>query len=68
MMAMADRILQLDELYDAVVNGVAPSHSGEWAMATLEICLAVLQSAREGKSVGLEHQVGFLRQRTEVAP
>ena len=43
----------IDELYDAVVNGIAPKHSGEWAMATLEVCLAMLQSSRESREVEL---------------
>jgi phthalate 4,5-cis-dihydrodiol dehydrogenase len=41
----------IDELYGAVVEGRAPLHSGEWAMATLEVCLAMLRSSREGKEV-----------------
>jgi hypothetical protein len=28
-------------------------------MATLEVCLAILQSAREGRDVMLAHQVGL---------
>jgi phthalate 4,5-cis-dihydrodiol dehydrogenase len=48
----------IDELYDALVHGRAPVHSGEWAMATMEICLAMLRSARENKDIMLEHQVG----------
>jgi phthalate 4,5-cis-dihydrodiol dehydrogenase len=31
----------IDELYAAVVEGRAPLHSGEWAMATIEVCLAI---------------------------
>jgi phthalate 4,5-cis-dihydrodiol dehydrogenase len=46
----------IDELYDAVVNGKPPLHSGEWAMATLEICLAMLQSSHEGREIVLKHQ------------
>jgi phthalate 4,5-cis-dihydrodiol dehydrogenase len=45
------RVEVIDELYGAVVEGRAPLHSGEWAMATLEACLAMLRSAREGKEV-----------------
>jgi phthalate 4,5-cis-dihydrodiol dehydrogenase len=41
----------IDELYGAVVNGRAPLHSGEWALATLEVCLAILRSAREQQEV-----------------
>jgi phthalate 4,5-cis-dihydrodiol dehydrogenase len=49
----------IDELYQAVVNGVAPLHDGAWAMATLEAVLAILTSAREGRDVMLTHQVGL---------
>jgi phthalate 4,5-cis-dihydrodiol dehydrogenase len=47
----------IDELYDAVVHGRAPLHGGEWALATTEACLALLQSAREGREIVLQHQV-----------
>lgn len=47
----------IDELYDVVVNGAPPLHTGEWATATLEVCLAILRSAAEGREVTLQHQV-----------
>jgi phthalate 4,5-cis-dihydrodiol dehydrogenase len=47
------RVEVIDELYDAVVNGIAPTHGGEWAMATLEVCLAILQSSRENREIRL---------------
>jgi phthalate 4,5-cis-dihydrodiol dehydrogenase len=47
----------IDELYDAVVHGRAPLHSGEWARATMEVCLAILQSSREQREIALSHQV-----------
>ena len=47
----------IDELYDAIVHGRAPLHDGKWAMATLEACLAVLQSAREQREITLTRQV-----------
>jgi phthalate 4,5-cis-dihydrodiol dehydrogenase len=47
----------IDELYGAVVSGLAPLHDGAWAMATLEVVLAILRSAREAHDVALEHQV-----------
>ena len=50
------RVEVIDELYDAVVNGIAPHHDGHWAMATLEVCLAMLKSSREGREIGLEPQ------------
>jgi len=48
----------IDEFYAAVVDGKPPLHDGAWARATLEVCLAMLQSAREGRDVPLRHQVG----------
>ena len=48
----------IDELYGALVEGIAPRHSGEWAMATLEICLAMLHSSRESREIGLRLQGG----------
>ncbi len=46
----------IDELHAAVVEGRPPLHDGAWAMATLEVCLAMLRSAREGREVTLQHQ------------
>lgn len=51
----------IDELYEAVVDGRPPLHSGEWAMATLEVCLAILTSAAEQREVRLHHQTGIAR-------
>ena len=47
----------IDELHGAVVHGRPPLHSGEWALATMEVCLAMLQSSREARDVTLRHQV-----------
>jgi phthalate 4,5-cis-dihydrodiol dehydrogenase len=47
------RVEVIDELYAAVVEGRAPLHDGEWAMATLQVCLAILDSARTGKEIRL---------------
>jgi phthalate 4,5-cis-dihydrodiol dehydrogenase len=47
----------IDELYGTVVNNAPALHDGAWAMATLEVCLAMLQSSREGRDVALTHQV-----------
>ena len=49
----------IDELYDAVVLGRPPLHTGEWGMATVEVCLAMLQSSRSGREVFLKHQVAL---------
>ena len=43
----------IDELYGAVVEGREPLHSGESAMATLQVCLAILESSRQGKEIVL---------------
>jgi phthalate 4,5-cis-dihydrodiol dehydrogenase len=48
----------IDEFCDAIVHGRAPLHSGEWSLATMEVCLAMLRSAREQREIALEHQVG----------
>jgi len=47
------RIEVIDELYDAVVHGKPPRHDGEWAAATLEVCLAILRSGRESREMPL---------------
>src|SRR5260221_696974 len=46
----------IDELYGAVVDGRPPLHDGAWSMATLEVCLAILASARARKEVPLSLQ------------
>jgi phthalate 4,5-cis-dihydrodiol dehydrogenase len=50
------RVAVIDELYDAVVLGRPPLHDGAWSMATLEVCLAMLQSSREQREIALRHQ------------
>ena len=47
----------IDELFGAIRHGVAPLHDGPWAMATLEVLLAILRSARDSRDVGLSYQV-----------
>ena len=48
------------ELYQAVAKGVPPAHGGRWGKANLEVCLAVLESARERREVFLSHQTATL--------
>jgi phthalate 4,5-cis-dihydrodiol dehydrogenase len=55
----APRAEVIDELYRAIVHGEAPLHDGVWATATLEVVLAILRSAREGRDVVLSHQVAL---------
>ncbi|MDB5595064.1 MAG: 4,5-dihydroxyphthalate dehydrogenase [Hyphomicrobiales bacterium] len=51
----------MDELVAAVLDGTPPLHSGEWSMATMEVCLAILRSAAENREITLEHQVGLVQ-------
>ncbi|HZZ94256.1 MAG TPA: Gfo/Idh/MocA family oxidoreductase [Usitatibacter sp.] len=48
----------IDELYAAVIGNAPPLHDGRWGRASLEVCLGILQSAREAREIALEHQVG----------
>ena len=47
----------IDELCDAVAGVRSPLHGGRWGRATLEVCLAMLESTRTGREVMLRHQV-----------
>lgn len=51
----------LDELCDAALDGKPPLHDGAWGMATMEVCLAMLQSARNGHEVELVEPAGSAR-------
>lgn len=51
------RQAEVKELYEAVVNNRPLFHDGRWGEATLEVCLCVLQSARERKEIYMSHQV-----------
>jgi phthalate 4,5-cis-dihydrodiol dehydrogenase len=47
----------IDEFHAAIIAGKPPLHSGEWGLATMEVCFAMMQSAREGREIPLNHQV-----------
>jgi predicted dehydrogenase len=51
------REAEVEELYDAVVHGRPVFHDGRWGAATLEVCLAMLESAEQRKEIFLSHQV-----------
>lgn len=51
------RSMAVDELYQAIVHGRPVLHDGQWGKATLEVCLAILESARSRREVSLAHQV-----------
>jgi phthalate 4,5-cis-dihydrodiol dehydrogenase len=50
----------IDELYFAVTAERPVVHDGRWAKATMEVCLAMLQSSREHREIQLSHQVPTL--------
>lgn len=47
---------ELRQLHAAITRGEPISHDGRWGMATLEVCTAILQSARERREIQLTHQ------------
>jgi len=47
----------VDELCEAVASDRPNVHDGRWGEATLEACLAILQSSRERREIALSHQV-----------
>jgi phthalate 4,5-cis-dihydrodiol dehydrogenase len=47
----------VDALVEAVRNNKPPVQTGEWGLASLEVCHAILASAKSGKAVKLEKQV-----------
>jgi phthalate 4,5-cis-dihydrodiol dehydrogenase len=51
------RELEIEELYQAVVEDRPVFHDGRWGEATLEVVLGILESARERKEIFLSHQV-----------
>ena len=51
------RAAELRELHAAVVQERPPFPDGRWGKATLEVCLAMLQSSNEGREIALAHQV-----------
>lgn len=53
------RAAELMDLYNGVVHGKPIFHDGRWGKATLEICLAIIESARRGQEIQLHHQVGL---------
>jgi phthalate 4,5-cis-dihydrodiol dehydrogenase len=51
------RDTMIEYMRQAVLTGQPALHHGRWAKATLEVSLAVLQSARERREIALAHQV-----------
>ena len=51
------REAEVEELYNAVVHNRPVFHDGRWGAATLEVCLAMLESAEQRKEIFLSQQV-----------
>jgi phthalate 4,5-cis-dihydrodiol dehydrogenase len=51
------REAEVEELYNAVVHGRPVFHDGRWGAATLEVCLAMIESAAKRREIFLSHQV-----------
>jgi phthalate 4,5-cis-dihydrodiol dehydrogenase len=47
----------IDEVYRAVAGGEPALHDGPWAAATVEVLLAILRSARDGRDIVMTRQV-----------
>jgi phthalate 4,5-cis-dihydrodiol dehydrogenase len=47
----------MDELYNAVRHNTPLVHTARWGKATVEVCLAILESSKTHKEVTLHHQV-----------
>jgi hypothetical protein len=54
---MRGRQAEIKELYEAVFENRPLFHDGRWGEATLEVCLGILESARNGRELTLSHQV-----------
>lgn len=49
---------ELVEFHKAIAEGKPPFHDGRWGMATLEVALAIMESAKQRKEIMLSRQVG----------
>ena len=49
----------IDEFCAAIIDGKPPLHGGAWSLATMEVCFAMQQSARENREIALRHQVAI---------
>ena len=49
-------LLEMKEMYEAVIEGKPIVHDGRWALATTEVGEAIMQSGRERREIMLSHQ------------
>lgn len=57
--AAAPRSRVVEALVRAVRESVEPPQTGAWGLASLEVCHAILASARSGEPVALRHQISI---------
>ena len=48
---------ELEELYNKVTQNKPILHSGRWGLATMEVCMAIMQSSREHREIQMRYQV-----------
>jgi phthalate 4,5-cis-dihydrodiol dehydrogenase len=58
----------LGELYDSVIHGRPLFHDGAWGRATLEVVLALIDSARERREILLSRQVAMPEDYDQLLP
>jgi phthalate 4,5-cis-dihydrodiol dehydrogenase len=51
--------LEIKEMYEAIFENKPIVHDGRWALATLEVGSAIVESARERREIMLSHQCGL---------
>jgi phthalate 4,5-cis-dihydrodiol dehydrogenase len=49
--------VELEDFREAINGHQSVPHDGNWGKATLEVCLAILESSRDGREIVLSHQV-----------
>jgi predicted dehydrogenase len=53
------RIAELNEMYESLALDRKPFHDGAWGLATLEVCFGILESAKTGREIPMQHQVAI---------
>jgi phthalate 4,5-cis-dihydrodiol dehydrogenase len=61
-------MLEMKELYEALFEGKPIVHDGRWAMATLEVGNAILESAQDRREIILTRQCGLAGQPRSSPP
>lgn len=55
--SMSAREAEMREFFAAIREDRQPAHDGRWGQATLEVCLAIVESAAQRREISLSHQV-----------